>query len=311
MAQDWFVVRDGKELGPFSSHQLKQMAADGKLTPDDLVRRGDMKASRKAGNVKGLFQSSASRSSPPDLPEPQKTDDDQRAFPKDRWRSLSKTGKIGVTAGGGVLACMLLCCGGLLIVGAIVEDSGKDRRNATGGAERGQASGQKGESAQVKSLTLANGRVPRDVMIDYLKRSQSLVLNTPKEGSDPSGTPLDRFGEALGEKCRVHVGGREMFGQNVSVVLVETVKDNQIVAVVLGTPMDFSRSPSRGNELTSILSIVGDLLPEAEIRKMVGEERVRLAYGNTSAPKAYGKAAVSIGYNKSAKEFQVTIIADR
>ena len=148
-------------------------------------------------------------------------------------------------------------------------------------------------------------------MIDYLKRSQSLVLNTPKEGSDPSGTPLDRFGEALGEKCRVHVGGREMFGQNVSVVLVETVKDNQIVAVVLGTPMDFSRSPSRGNELTSILSIVGDLLPEAEIRKMVGEERVRLAYGNTSAPKAYGKAAVSIGYNKSAKEFQVTIIADR
>jgi len=46
------------------------------------------------------------------------------------------------------------------------------------------------------------------------------------------------------------------------------------------------------------------------LRKMVGEESVKLAYGNESAPKKHGKASVTISYNKAAKEFQVTIIVE-
>lgn len=53
--QQWFVVRAGKEEGPFSGQRLKEMAADGRLRPDDLVRRGDVESARPARAIKGLF----------------------------------------------------------------------------------------------------------------------------------------------------------------------------------------------------------------------------------------------------------------
>ncbi len=54
MAQ-WFIVRDGKETGPFSSGQLKDLAIKGLVVATDLVRRDDMKTASTAGKVKGLF----------------------------------------------------------------------------------------------------------------------------------------------------------------------------------------------------------------------------------------------------------------
>ena len=47
MAQ-WFVVRGGKETGPLSTEQVKEMAAVGKLLPSDQVRRDDGGESRPA-----------------------------------------------------------------------------------------------------------------------------------------------------------------------------------------------------------------------------------------------------------------------
>lgn len=55
MPNEWFIVRDGKEEGPVSSPDLKELAETGKLQPDDRVRRTDMKATVKASAVKGLF----------------------------------------------------------------------------------------------------------------------------------------------------------------------------------------------------------------------------------------------------------------
>ncbi len=62
MAHDWFLVRADKELGPLTTQQIKEMAADGRLSPADLVRRTGMAAAVRAGSVKGLYPS------PPPLP---------------------------------------------------------------------------------------------------------------------------------------------------------------------------------------------------------------------------------------------------
>ena len=51
----WYIKRNDKQAGPFESAQLKQLAADAKIKPDDLVRREDQEAWHKAESVKGLF----------------------------------------------------------------------------------------------------------------------------------------------------------------------------------------------------------------------------------------------------------------
>lgn len=51
----WYIKRNGKQAGPFESAQLKQLAADGKIKPDDQIRREDQETWHKAGAVKGLL----------------------------------------------------------------------------------------------------------------------------------------------------------------------------------------------------------------------------------------------------------------
>lgn len=53
--QRWFVQRDDKEFGPFSSKQLRSMARNGKITFDDLLRKGDSTNWVKANKFKGIF----------------------------------------------------------------------------------------------------------------------------------------------------------------------------------------------------------------------------------------------------------------
>lgn len=119
--QQWFVVRAGKEEGPFSGQRLKEMAADGRLRPDDLVRRGDVESARPARAIKGLFPvegaensarastASTNRSSPASqrpLPGGGASEKEQGGS-KRRWVIPS------VVAG----AIMLTCCGGFGVIG--------------------------------------------------------------------------------------------------------------------------------------------------------------------------------------------------
>lgn len=62
---NWFVVRNRKRFGPFRASQLKQMAADGKITPNCLIlREGDAKPVR-AHKIQGLaFPADASTHAP-------------------------------------------------------------------------------------------------------------------------------------------------------------------------------------------------------------------------------------------------------
>jgi hypothetical protein len=59
MARHWYVVRDGKEQGPITGQQLKDMATRGQLRPADPIRREDMAATVPARSVKGLFPDAA------------------------------------------------------------------------------------------------------------------------------------------------------------------------------------------------------------------------------------------------------------
>lgn len=54
-SSEWFVLLNGKEHGPFTTEQLRECAAHGKLFPDDLVRRSDMQDSKRAADIEGLF----------------------------------------------------------------------------------------------------------------------------------------------------------------------------------------------------------------------------------------------------------------
>ncbi len=57
---NWYIQRNGKQAGPFVSAQLKQLAAEGKIRPEDHIRRDDQDKWHNAGKVKGLFEPVAS-----------------------------------------------------------------------------------------------------------------------------------------------------------------------------------------------------------------------------------------------------------
>ena len=59
MAQQWYCQISGKQYGPLSPQQLKQLAATGKLKPEDGVRRESDKKWAPASKVKGLFADAA------------------------------------------------------------------------------------------------------------------------------------------------------------------------------------------------------------------------------------------------------------
>lgn len=55
MSDQWFIIRDSKEIGPYSSYQLRDLANAGTLIPDDLVRRFDMTTAIQAKCIKDIL----------------------------------------------------------------------------------------------------------------------------------------------------------------------------------------------------------------------------------------------------------------
>ncbi len=68
MASEWFCRIAGAELGPLSAQQVKAMAAQGRLHPDDVLRRGSDGPWLPAGRVKGLFPADQSAVEAPAAP---------------------------------------------------------------------------------------------------------------------------------------------------------------------------------------------------------------------------------------------------
>jgi TM2 domain-containing membrane protein YozV len=64
MASDWYYSHNGERHGPVSSDRLKEMAAAGRLKPDDLVWKEGMDAWAPAAKVKGLLTATAAPAAP-------------------------------------------------------------------------------------------------------------------------------------------------------------------------------------------------------------------------------------------------------
>lgn len=56
---NWFLVRDGGEQGPYDDAQLRKLAADGVVSPNDLIRRDGSPTGTPAKSIKGLFSAPA------------------------------------------------------------------------------------------------------------------------------------------------------------------------------------------------------------------------------------------------------------
>ncbi|MEZ6131201.1 MAG: GYF domain-containing protein [Planctomycetaceae bacterium] len=95
MAANWHYAKGGEKHGPITSAQLKEMAVNGQLSPDDLVWREDMKEWRKASTVKGLLPEQVSTTSPPPPPPSSKID---------------KTDEVAIWERPAILALLIVCC---------------------------------------------------------------------------------------------------------------------------------------------------------------------------------------------------------
>lgn len=64
MASDWFIRINDVEHGPLSSERLKQLAQQGKVAPDTPVKKGQAGKWYRATDVRGLFTTPVSPSTP-------------------------------------------------------------------------------------------------------------------------------------------------------------------------------------------------------------------------------------------------------
>lgn len=74
MAGEFFIHHDGENSGPYSPSELKEMSRDGRVLPEDLIRKGANGKSVRAKNVKGLFAAQSTELAKvkpePEQPEP-------------------------------------------------------------------------------------------------------------------------------------------------------------------------------------------------------------------------------------------------
>jgi hypothetical protein len=107
MASQWIVSLDGKELGPLTSEELKDLAQAGHVQPTDFVRRSDKTNWVQANQIKGLFPTGTVV--PPPVPPPLPTHSVAPQVPKvqtTNWKQIVA----GIVAVGFVLNGMVRGC---------------------------------------------------------------------------------------------------------------------------------------------------------------------------------------------------------
>jgi hypothetical protein len=89
MSDQWFVIQNGKRVGPYASAQLKQLAAAGRLTPADMVWKEGMANPAPASRLSGLF--SAPDAARPMTPPPIPVQSTERPAPPSPARTLTSS----------------------------------------------------------------------------------------------------------------------------------------------------------------------------------------------------------------------------
>lgn len=122
MAIEWYYTGDGERRGPVTSAELKQLAASGVITPDDLVWREGMKKWTPARKVQGLHSATL----PPPIEEPQPEIQVQILRPRHgllariaKWISIGWSG-----------ICLLGILSGLANVGSTLESASSEYEEA-------------------------------------------------------------------------------------------------------------------------------------------------------------------------------------
>lgn len=125
MASAWFYTRDGKRFGPCSSHELRELARTGHLSPEDLIWKEGMKEWQRAGDAKALFPPSLM---PPPTPPSHRSPPNTNAANSTHASPLPPiTTDVGTTAhassrpsvGDIARGCLALVFAGGLMVGAV------------------------------------------------------------------------------------------------------------------------------------------------------------------------------------------------
>jgi len=185
MAVSWYVEKSGKRSGPFSTAQLKEMAASGRLQPGDMVFRDGLDRPVPASKVKGLFGNGDE--SPPAAPQVPAT---PPARPKAGVHVQNKlaerparpqppatepgeagtapnAGKRKLLGVAGLVAGVVLftCCGGAALVGLL----GKGKNDS---AHQGKGEQDKGEQDKGDTKAAQDGT-------GGSKASQVRILETP------------------------------------------------------------------------------------------------------------------------------------
>lgn len=70
MSVTYYYRRNGQDFGPVTGSALKELAAAGRLTGDDLIRRDGMEKWERASRIKGLFPAAAAAGSEPEFAVP-------------------------------------------------------------------------------------------------------------------------------------------------------------------------------------------------------------------------------------------------
>jgi hypothetical protein len=65
MPSDWFIVVDGKAVGPLDDSRLKTLVGEGRITPETLISRAGMQQWVPAQKIKGLFNAAQPATTPP------------------------------------------------------------------------------------------------------------------------------------------------------------------------------------------------------------------------------------------------------
>lgn len=120
MGNEWYYVKSGKQLGPFSWFQLGQLAKSGVLQPADLIAQAGTPHWVAASTVPGLFDSAirpATECRAPSAPsasptwQPVTTSSSQSSG---RFVAIAAAaGVLTVVLGGGLLLLLVLLCAGL------------------------------------------------------------------------------------------------------------------------------------------------------------------------------------------------------
>jgi hypothetical protein len=203
--QKWFVVRGAKEEGPFTSRQLKQMAGDGRLRPDDLVRREDVETSRPASAIKGLFPPEGT--APVAEPTKAATVPRSRSSPRapdaePKPRGLKKMLLIGV----GVVAVLFL--GSCVVVGVLFTQAKKAAQQGLGEADRMWDAGDKAGGATKYRSLIQNRGEKAALSGDERARVYGRLIDFDAERGDRESARR-LLEEALGQKVAPQVGHPE------------------------------------------------------------------------------------------------------